>query len=173
MSFSLMDFDDVMSSKGSHTIGIVKGQESYDLLKNSFSDIFSVVNDIIKEGKIRVDDIDVPVEIFLGGDYKFLLLFLGMKGATSDERCHSCGVSFKVWEKNNANGGASGTYDFTSLMGTDKKLLLKNLPEKLDGVVKTDSSETVINPWKNSSELYTMLDKQEPSDDFVANYFEK
>jgi uncharacterized protein involved in copper resistance len=63
---------------------------------------------------------------------------------------NSCGVSFKVWEKKNANGGASGTYDFTSLMGTDKKLLLKNLPEKLDGVVKADSSETVINLWKVS-----------------------
>jgi hypothetical protein len=37
-------------------------------LRNSFSDIFSAVNDIIKEGKIRVDEIDVPVEIFLGGD---------------------------------------------------------------------------------------------------------
>jgi hypothetical protein len=24
---------------------------------------------------------------------------------------NSCGVSFKVWEKKNANGGASGTYD--------------------------------------------------------------
>jgi hypothetical protein len=35
-------------------------------------------------------------------------------------------------------------------MGTDKKLLLKNLPEKLDGVVKADSSDTVINLWKVS-----------------------
>ena len=30
------------------------------------------MNDIIKEGKIRVDEIDVPVEIFLGGDYKVI-----------------------------------------------------------------------------------------------------
>jgi hypothetical protein len=41
-------------------------------LRNSFSDIFPAVNDIIKEGKIRVDEIDVPVEIFLGGDYKVI-----------------------------------------------------------------------------------------------------
>ena len=59
------------SIPGSHTIGIVKEQESYGLLKNSFSDIFSTVNDIIKQEKIRVDDIDVPVEIFLG-DYKVI-----------------------------------------------------------------------------------------------------
>ena len=64
------------SISGSHTIGIVKGQESYDLLKNSFSDIFSTVNYIIKQEKIRVDDIDVPVEIFFGGDYKVIVLIL-------------------------------------------------------------------------------------------------
>ncbi len=49
---------------------MVKGNESYDLLKNSFSDIFSTTNKIIKEGKILVDGFDIPVEIFLGGDYK-------------------------------------------------------------------------------------------------------
>ena len=59
---------------GSHTIGIVKGQESYGLLKNSFSAIFSTLNDIIKQGHIKVDDIDVPVEIFVGGDYKVIKL---------------------------------------------------------------------------------------------------
>ena len=59
-----------------------------------------------------------------------------------------CGVCFNVWEKKNADGSGSGTYDFTSLMGSDKKLLLKNLPEKLEGVVKSDVSETVINIWK-------------------------
>ena len=48
---------------------------------------------------------------------------------------NSCGVCFKVWQKRNADGGASGTYDFTSLMGSDEKLLLKNLPEKLQGVI--------------------------------------
>ena len=50
----------------------MKGQESYDVLKNSFSDIFSSVNDLIKQEKVRVDDIDVPVEIFLGGDCKVM-----------------------------------------------------------------------------------------------------
>ena len=54
----------------------MKGQESYDVLKNSFSDIFSSVNDLIKQEKVRVDDIDVPVEIFLGGDYKVMKIVL-------------------------------------------------------------------------------------------------
>lgn len=61
---------------------------------------------------------------------------------------NSCGVCFKVWEKKNADGSASGTYDFTSLMGSDKKLLLRNLPDKLLGVVKADVGKTLINIWK-------------------------
>jgi hypothetical protein len=55
---------------GSHTIAVVKGHESYELLKNSFSDLFRTVNRIIKEGKITVCERDIPVEKFLGGDYK-------------------------------------------------------------------------------------------------------
>lgn len=66
---------------------------------------------------------------------------------------NSCGVCFNVWEKKNADGAGSGIYDFTSLMGSDKKLLLKNLPKKLQGVVKAEVSETVINLWKVSSWL--------------------
>ena len=47
----------------------------------------------------------------------------------------SCGVSFTVWEKLNADGKGSGLYDFTSLMGADKKILLEKLPTKLEGKV--------------------------------------
>ena len=32
-----------------------------------------------------------------------------------------CGVCFDVWEKTNADGRASGLYDWTSLMGSEKK----------------------------------------------------
>lgn len=61
---------------------------------------------------------------------------------------NSCGVCFSVWEKRNADGGGSGTFHFTSLMGTDKKLLLEKLPSKLDGIIKPDTSNTVIELWK-------------------------
>ena len=33
-------------------------------------------------------------------------------------------------------------------MGTDKKLLLKNLPDKLQGVINAVGSTSVINLWK-------------------------
>jgi hypothetical protein len=61
---------------------------------------------------------------------------------------NNCGVCFQVWEKKDADGKRSGTYDFTSLMGNDKKLLLKHLHEKLPGVIKSDASASVIKIWK-------------------------
>ena len=34
----------------------------------------------------------------------------------------SCGVSFDVWEQRNADRKATGRYDWTNLLGTDKKV---------------------------------------------------
>lgn len=45
---------------------------------------------------------------------------------------NSCGVSFLFLEKGNADGKGSGTGEWTSLMGYDRKTLLKNLPRKLE-----------------------------------------
>ena len=60
----------------------------------------------------------------------------------------SCGISFNVWEKRDANGRGSGIYDFTSCMGTDKKLLLKKLPSKLKGAITPDTCDEIIKLWK-------------------------
>ena len=60
----------------------------------------------------------------------------------------SCGVTFSVWEKLNADGRNSGIYDFTSLMGTDKKILLEMLPSKLNGILTPDTNNDVIKIWK-------------------------
>lgn len=45
---------------------------------------------------------------------------------------NSCSVSFLFLEKGNADGKGSGTGEWTSLMGYDRKTLLKNLPRKLE-----------------------------------------
>lgn len=60
----------------------------------------------------------------------------------------SCGLTFDIWEKQDANGKAVCCTIFTSLMGSDKKLLLKTLPDKLDGIIKPETSETVVQIWK-------------------------
>ena len=60
----------------------------------------------------------------------------------------NCGVSFDVWEKLNGDGKGSGLYAFTSLMGSDKKLLLKKLPDNLQGAIRPETSATVIQIWR-------------------------
>ena len=57
----------------------------------------------------------------------------------------SCGVSFDIWEKTNADGKGSGTYDFTSLLGNDKKQLLRELPSKLSNFLEPSTSDIY---WK-------------------------
>ena len=50
---------------------------------------------MISLGKLTVNDQEVNVDFFLGGDYKFILLKLGLKGATSNYAC----AWFKVHQK--------------------------------------------------------------------------
>jgi hypothetical protein len=57
-------------------------------------------------------------------------------------------VTFSIWEKNNADGKGSGLYDWTSLMGDEKKKLLINLPEKLDSdVIQRETVDDVKRIW--------------------------
>ena len=51
----------------------------------------------------------------------------------------SSGISCDIWEKTNADGKGSAHYDFTSLLGSDKKKLLRELPGKLNGVIQPDT----------------------------------
>ena len=61
---------------------------------------------------------------------------------------NECGVCFNVWAKRDADEKDSGIHDFTSLMGSDKKLLIRNLPEKLKNCINPHCSDTVIELWK-------------------------
>ena len=54
---------------GSHTVAIIKGQESYELEK-ACSNILKQVNQLIKDKEIAVNDRKIPVELYMGGDYK-------------------------------------------------------------------------------------------------------
>ena len=63
----------------------------------------------------------------------------------------SCGVTFSIWDKTDADRKASGKKDWTSLMGDEKKKLLKSLPEKLEvatNVIHPSTSATVVKLWR-------------------------
>ena len=57
-------------------------------------------------------------------------------------------MTFSIWQKKNADGKTSGVYDWTSLMGHEVKLLLTNLPDKLQDVLKPETSKIVTQIWK-------------------------
>ena len=80
----------VMSSRRNRTIAIVNGPEKYDTLEHSFSSVISEINSVLEAGFIDVDGKHVQVEMFLGGDYKFLLMVMGLSGATSTHACLWC-----------------------------------------------------------------------------------
>lgn len=46
-----------------------------------------------------------------------------MHGDKPQIKIRSCGIGFEIWEKTNADGKGSATFDLTSLLGNDKKLL--------------------------------------------------
>ena len=55
---------------GNHTIAVIKSQESYVLLQQSCSCLLKQVNKLIESKKVTVNGKDIPVEVYLGGDYK-------------------------------------------------------------------------------------------------------
>lgn len=59
-----------------------------------------------------------------------------------------CGVTFSIWKKPDENGNSSDKYDWTSLMGTDKKKLLENLPEYFSDFLPQDNLDTVTQIWR-------------------------
>ncbi|PFX29308.1 hypothetical protein AWC38_SpisGene5996 [Stylophora pistillata] len=218
-----------------HTIAVVSGPENHETLAESFKEVFSEVNEIQDRGHIIVDGKQVEIELFLGGDYKFLLLVMGISAANSTYAClwckvhkkdslyltshwityephlmlhvtdvlisnliedvmqwdekdnflsekkstssqqkhldnliqgiRSCGVSFSIWEKRNADGKGSGTWDWTSLMGDDRKILLKELPGKMESLIQQDTPRTDAELWKGFAEMYfKFISPFEPTD---------
>lgn len=91
MSFSLLQWDEkVMSSKNNRTVAVVNGPEDYQTLKVSLSSLFNDVNELIKTGSMLINGERVKLEFFLGGDLKFLLMVMGMNGASSNYACLWC-----------------------------------------------------------------------------------
>lgn len=72
---------------------------------------------------------------------------------------NSLGITFSVWKKNNADGKESGTYDWTSLIGSEEKKLLHLLPTQLESrdILFPETKETVIKIWRAFESLYHLI----------------
>jgi len=120
MSFALLDLgDDVMAAKGNHTIAVLKGKGNYKALQESFADVFNEINKLNSENKIEVNDRVINLEFFLGGDYKFILLMMGLKGTTS----HYAHAWCKVHKDNRWNTSCPlHLYESSNLKRTIKEI---------------------------------------------------
>ena len=259
----------------------VLDDKNANALQEAFHDVFDHINNLNQTKQVKVGDRDINVEVFLGGDYKFLLMVLGLLNATSNHSCvwckihkdnrwdmsydlsyynsaplkrtieeviamagkanknyccarqpllhidldhvvvdelhlmlrivdvlidnlieevlewdkmedlrkkrneergihlnklistiRSCGVSFNIWQKTNADGKMSGKYECTSLLSNDKKILLNILPAKLRTVIHEESCNEVIKIWEDFHNLYKIISKANPTSEDVASHFE-
>ena len=55
---------------GTRTIAVVKGSEDYATIAESFKEVFQEINEVQADGFVEVGEEKIPVELFLGGDYK-------------------------------------------------------------------------------------------------------
>lgn len=93
LSFSLLQNEEnAMSSKGNRTIAVVNGPECYNTVRDSLAKPLEEMNRLIGEKSIDVDGRKYVLDFFLGGDYKILLIVMGLSGATSDYACLWCKI---------------------------------------------------------------------------------
>ena len=93
MSFSVTPPGARMSKAACHHgVAVVKGQESYTLYNTSFRNIFNSINALAASKCLDINGEEMAIDVYLGGDYKFVLMVLGMAGATSNHACIYCRV---------------------------------------------------------------------------------
>ncbi|XP_078364307.1 uncharacterized protein LOC144648697 isoform X1 [Oculina patagonica] len=73
------------------------------------------------------------------------------------EAINNCGVSLSVWDKRNADGTPSGLYDWTSMVGNEKKKVLRSLPEKFPQILDPEHCNTISKILKGFDNLYQTL----------------
>ena len=65
----------------------------------------------------------------------------------------------------NTDGKASGKYDWTSLFGSAKKILLADLPSKLLNTLRPETVSTVVEVWTASADIYKVVNNWNPEKD--------
>ena len=89
-----------MSSTRQHTLAIVSSDEKYFTIKECFCTIFFQINNLLwqSNGNIVYETKSkkkLRLEIFLGGDIKFLLTVPGMNAANANFACLYCNIEKK------------------------------------------------------------------------------
>lgn len=83
------------------------------------------------------------------------------------------GITFSVWNKKNADGSASNQKECTSLLGSQKKKLLKELPLHLPKLLYPETCSVVVNIWTKFAELYDVISNFELESNSGTETYEK
>lgn len=83
------------------------------------------------------------------------------------------GIPFSVWNKKNADGSASNIVECTSLVGPQKKKLLKGLPSTFHQYLYPDTSKTVQQIWVDFAEYYDTVSDFQLRGDQAQEVFNK
>lgn len=72
---------------------------------------------------------------------------------------NSSGIKFSIWEKKNVDGKGSGVYEWSSLIGSERKKLMKLLPGQLRAkdILYPETKNTVIKLWTDFYSLYKTI----------------
>ena len=75
------------SPQGNHSIALLNAEENYDDLSKSLEDNRNEIRDL---KSVKVDDNENEIEYFLGADWKFLALCVGIEAANAKYSCIWC-----------------------------------------------------------------------------------
>ena len=75
------------SVHGSHPVAIIKTKETFESLSTSLQNIIDEASAL---DKISINGVTFEIELFLGGDWKFLAMICGLDSATSRYSCIWC-----------------------------------------------------------------------------------
>uniref|UniRef100_A0A1X7TWP4 Uncharacterized protein n=2 Tax=Amphimedon queenslandica TaxID=400682 RepID=A0A1X7TWP4_AMPQE len=75
-----------------HTLAVIKGEEKYDVIRNGLAPVIKEINEMVRKPSIIIQGVSYSLKFILGGDYKFLLLLLGMNAAHSNYSCIYCTI---------------------------------------------------------------------------------
>ena len=68
-----------------------------------------------------------------------------------EQAIRSCGVCFRIWQNKEPTGKPiAGSFDWTPLSGKRKLQVLKNLPAKMDRILKENIAPSVTKLWNVS-----------------------
>ena len=92
-NFTIISFNLLHEPEVVYLFCIIKAPESYEMLASCCREVFQYINDLMVKKCIEIDERSVPLNIYLGADYKFLLIIMGLSGATSIHACLWCDVT--------------------------------------------------------------------------------